>query len=346
MVVNTKEFKDAVKWITSGNKIRKNQGALVFSDGRIVGNYAAPYSNTLCLSQKLYEGNFKGMIKGISVPRLKKSLSFFKTKTLVIDCSETEFIISDENGHEFKDTLIKSDWTVFNGINGLSDEVEQEGIKDFSEILAKGKQIVPFASLDHFREFMQGVYIDIKENCMVTTDGKRLGKISADVSGLPEKMIVPTDFFKKAEGMSRCSWRKGSWLSIDDGRRSVSVRLIDGNYPNYPRVIPDTKDFAVQTADRETLKAAAEYSMTLGSPSNRTLLSEGKFGTEYLSEGDTSIPAYFNAQFILDGMKALKSEMVKIAINPNKLDEGFSTNAATMTDGELLYVVMPMNIAS
>lgn len=108
---------------------------------------------------------------------------------------------------------------------------------------------IPFASIDATRYVLNGVYVDVEEQRVIATDGRRLNSLPLpEKLDLPENILIPStkilkqQFFGKVKGdgygqvlYSEVNTR----IRFILGNYTYTLKLIDGLYPNYKQVIPD-----------------------------------------------------------------------------------------------------------
>jgi DNA polymerase-3 subunit beta len=131
-----------------------------------------------------------------------------------------------------------------------------------ANVITKGIENTIFAaSTDDYRMLMMGVYFDIKPDSItfVATDTRKLVKYTNKKAnpGITASCIVPAkpanilkNVFAGDEDLkitisSKCA-------TIENSVFSFNCRFIQGNFPDYNRVIPRNNNF-VLTADRATL---------------------------------------------------------------------------------------------
>jgi DNA polymerase-3 subunit beta len=113
-------------------------------------------------------------------------------------------------------------------------------------------QTIFAVSDDETRYFMNGVYFERKDDklIMVATDGRRLSyaeKPLTDNVGEFSGIIIPTKILqlvrKLASGQGNLALsisEKNIFVQFDN--QKISSNLIEGNFPNYNRVIPESKN--------------------------------------------------------------------------------------------------------
>jgi DNA polymerase-3 subunit beta len=205
-------------------------------------------------------------------------------------------------------------------------------IKDFREMV---QQSVLAVSDDESRYFMNGVFMEKSEDKMnmVATDGRRLAFITKsvdkkikDFSGviIPPKIL--TTILKRSgdEGLINISVND-KMIFIKFASYQFSSVLIDGNFPNYKKVIPEKQNFSLSVKRDEMLDALKRVSLMVEKKSHRIFLeiSSGKMSV-YSEESEIGtvedeIPCKY------------EGEEIKIALNYRYLEDPFKV----MTDDEI-----------
>lgn len=100
-------------------------------------------------------------------------------------------------------------------------------------------------SKEYTRYYLNGVYFD--NGLMVATDGHRM--FMCQVTEMIGKIILPTDTIKGVLALAKALKKKvvtitahNSGFEIQVGDCSIVSKAVDGNYPDYARVIPDHKN--------------------------------------------------------------------------------------------------------
>jgi len=237
-------------------------------------------------------------------------------------------------------------------------EIEQ---KEFIEMIT---QTVFAVSDDETRYFMNGVYLENKEGklVMVATDGRRLSYISKDVTGeIPDfkGVIIPpkslTLLRKQASGegvLTIAITDKQVFFEFDNQKLSSS--LIEGQFPNYNRVIPEQQTYEI-SVERDELNEALKRVSLMVEKSKRvfvilvnnsiTIQSEetdiglAKEEIPCVYEGPESKIA-LNFQYIADPLKFITTE--KISIQYTETNKALSIYPAPTAD--YFHIIMPMQL--
>lgn len=220
-------------------------------------------------------------------------------------------------------------------------------------------------SFDETRYFLSGVYFEYKAGqlIMVGTDGKRLAlcKVKADLSRSFKGVIIPPktlSFFLKYipnEGVIKFySDEKNIFVSF--GNIFITSILVEGEFPDYEKVIPQHHEFEAVIKRQELLEAFRRISIFIEkkshkaimtfSPDKLTLVSEEmEIGTareeiDCLYDGAT-ISISVKDSHIEEPLRFYDTEEVSIKFNAN--------NSAILllpvnADDTYFNVIMPMNI--
>jgi DNA polymerase-3 subunit beta len=205
-------------------------------------------------------------------------------------------------------------------------------IKDFKNMI---QQTVFAVSDDETRYFMNGVLFEKNENklIMVATDGRRLAYISKDA---PENVqdfsgiIIPPKILNII--MKRAGDEGLVSISVSDkiiflkfGFYNLSSVLIEGQFPNYQRVIPEQQNYSFKVNRLEMLDALKRVSLFVEQKSRRIYIN--------LSSGILSVSCEENE--IGDAKEEIPcqydGESISMALNYRYIDEPFKI----MTDDDI-----------
>ena len=179
---------------------------------------------------------------------LKKALTGptkAKDKPVTIAVGEDRTVVTVGDTSVAMDALDIADWPDI--------EFKADGVAMVHSSLLD--ELLPAASDNTSRPLLTGVCID--DTAMVTTDSYRLHAIVDLPSiGLSEPIIVPAEALALAtDGDLMLSWNH-QWAQVGctDGL-VITARLIIGQYPNWPGLIPVSPPCSI-TVDRDTLHDA------------------------------------------------------------------------------------------
>jgi DNA polymerase-3 subunit beta len=241
-----------------------------------------------------------------------------------------------------------------------------------AEALIKGLRATLFASSgDEAKQLLTGVHLGLDANGLecAATDGHRLAVLrlqnGADAPADQLDVTVPARSLRELERLlsSRGASDPVS-LFCDRGQvvflwadQVLTSRSLDGAYPNYRQLIPETFGRAIQL-ERRALIAALERVAVLADQHNNVVKlsadpAEGQLqisaDVQDVGSGSESLPASisgeaiqiaFNVRYLLDGLKAIGGDQVVLRCNG-------PTTPAVLTpvdDGRFTYLVMPVQI--
>ncbi len=240
-----------------------------------------------------------------------------------------------------------------------------------SKILFKLIDKTKFAiSNEETRYFLNGLYFNItNENnnnilTLVGTDGHRLAKFSNKIDGKIEKVsgvIIPK---KTIYELSKLLSEIDTEITISISSNKIVFiigdiifisKLIDGNFPDYKRVIP-VDNINLLKISRERLLSAVDRVSTIANEKSpvikfkilqnilnlNTINNESSTASEDLNinyEGD-DIEIGFNSKYIMDMMNNLEDDEIVINLKDNSSPIIVQENSNT----SLVYVLMPMRV--
>ncbi len=223
-------------------------------------------------------------------------------------------------------------------------------------------QVVVAASTDSARPILTGVLIESGDNGLrlVATDSYRLAVkdvAGVDVSGsalAPARGLRELGRTVAAPEIQMSLGEREVVFASDRG--SLSIRLIDGTFPNYRQLLPEKypnevlvdKDRLLEAVRRASLVAEDHIPIRLKlteggvhmSVSRRDVGDEAEpIEGEYRGEEET-VDIAFNARFLHDGVTALEGERVRIEVR-----DGFKPSAIKAADDDaFLYMLMPVRV--
>lgn len=221
-------------------------------------------------------------------------------------------------------------------------------------------------STEETRYYLNGIYLHVVDGTLlaVATDGHRLARTrvetgDAALAGMPD-VIVPrktvgelvkllAEYDGDIEvGVSR------SKLAFDIGRLSLTSKTIDGTFPDYTRVIPQSNETAV-TTDTKSLSAAVDRVTTIANEKTRAVKVKVEAGTitltvtspengtandEVACESSGEVEVGFNSRYLVETLKYVNSESVELRFDT-------SASPVLITDLSRPYdvnVLMPMRV--
>ncbi|MBW1696430.1 MAG: DNA polymerase III subunit beta [Deltaproteobacteria bacterium] len=278
-----------------------------------------------------------------------------KEDKVKILCDKSSFILPSIPKSDFPSFPGKS----FDGAFSVSNPVMRKLVSSTS--YATGK--------DDDRPILKGILWEIKkdESSMVATNGHRLAKMvckeKTNVSE-PLNVVVPPKALEMVENL--CSEEgsveivvDGTHLGIREKDVLVFCRLIEGTYPNYEQVIPFYNN-KIAIIDTEKLNEALRRMLILANTVTHRVrlyfkdnLLNVSVKTEDLGEGEETIDVeyteepleiYFNGSYLLDVLKYLESEQVKICMQTS--ETGILIVPAEERENQrYLNVIMPLKVS-
>jgi len=235
--------------------------------------------------------------------------------------------------------------------------------KEFLDMI--GKTLFAVSS-DETRYFMNGVYFECTDGrlIMVATDGRRLSHIAktaelpfGDLKGIiiPPKILNLVRKLAPGEGNLSLAIADNN-LFVRFNQHRISSSLIDAQFPNYQRVIPQSQEHRL-SVDREALLAALRrVSLLVEEKSRRIQLtvqpealvvssSEGEIGMareEIPCEYDgPEMTLAVNYTYLLEPLREASEE--RFTLEFSEPDKAISLRPEP--DKDYFHVIMPMQIA-
>jgi DNA polymerase-3 subunit beta len=250
-----------------------------------------------------------------------------------------------------------------------------------ADALVKGLRATLFASSgDEAKQLLTGVHLRLDGSGLecAATDGHRLAMLQLDDAAKaaprdedteeePFAVTVPARSLRELERLlSGRQSEEPLSLFCDRGQvvflwadQVLTSRSLDGTYPNYRQLIPDS--FARRiVVDRRALVSALERVAVLADQHNNVVKlsaepGQGQLvvqadaqdvgsGSEALAAevGGDAIQIAFNVRYLLDGLKAMAADQVALSCNA-------PTTPAVLTpidESRFTYLVMPVQIRS
>ncbi len=240
----------------------------------------------------------------------------------------------------------------------ISDGVEVDG-ETFAEAIA---QVTVAASGDGARPILTGVLFETSDEGlrMVATDSYRLAKRDLKGIGLEGTGLVPARGLRelpRTVGAPKVTAQLRDREAVfSSDRGTLRLRLIDGNFPKYRSLLPESypnqvvldKEDLLEALGRVTLVAEDHIPVRLklmeGGVEVQVSRQDVGGETEHLSgefsgaEDEVSIA--FNPRYLQDGVSAIPGEEIRIQVidsfKPSVIDGG--------EGDEFLYLLMPVRV--
>lgn len=239
-----------------------------------------------------------------------------------------------------------------------------------AEILLNGINRCLFATAnDEIRLVMNGIYVDINPDYIIFagTDGRKLVRNTNHTikSGITSGFILP----KKVCAILKTVLNKDEETieilfdtdkaTIKSADMTMHFRLIEGRYPNYNAVIPQSNPFKA-TVDRTALASALKRVAVFCNQSsglvkvelsNNSMKLTGQ-DNEYATSAEEFLVCEYNAspisigfscQFLLEIANIIESDTITMEVaDPSR--PGIIRPADDNTEDEVLMLLMPMRV--
>ena len=245
----------------------------------------------------------------------------------------------------------------------VQDDVVADGVEVDGEELAEAiSQVTIAASGDGARPILTGVLFESSDEGlrMVATDSYRLAKKELRGVGLEGSALVPARGLRelpRSIGSTKVTAQlrdREAVFTSDKGM--LRLRLIDGNFPKYQSLLPESypsqvvleKDVLLEALGRVTLVAEDHIPVRLklmeGGVEVAVTRQDVGGETEHLPgvfEGsDEEVSIAFNPRYLQDGVTVIPGDSVRIrvidAFKPSVIDSG--------AEDDFLYLLMPVRV--
>lgn len=220
------------------------------------------------------------------------------------------------------------------------------------------------ASTEDARSFLKGLYFNFLEDRteIVATDGKRLALVSSDpidLQGKTNGFIVPLKTVQEipkifSESIEVDVSVSGNQIRFTDGDATLTTELVDREYPNYHKIIPQTIKNRV-VVSREQLLRVAQRMAQLANPkkaypicleidteqirvSTKTPELEEAYETVPVASGTVRVRIGFDARLLIDVLTHIETESVSIEFS-RELDPVL---IKPIDDDTYIALVMPL----
>ena len=294
---------------------------------------------------------------------ISKSLS--DHKTIVLSLLKDKLVIQQEQSKFSLQTLPAKEFPLLN----IPDEKNLNFTLKSHEMKALLDSVSFSMAIQDVRYYLNGLFLQVNNEKLiaVTTDGHRLSF---------NKMIIPS--LKKSPESTSCivprkavielqkilSTEKDSDIEISihsnyieislPGKKLIS-KLIEGNYPDYQKVIPDEskhnimfnkKDF-LEKLNRVSILTSDKYRGIRITLEGETAVlqstnSDHEEAIEQIvtEEGKGELDIGFNVTYLIEVLNNIDSEKVGFYFN----DSQSSAIITNLEDKEFKYIVMPMRL--
>ncbi len=236
--------------------------------------------------------------------------------------------------------------------------------EEFLDVLS---QIIFAVSEDQSRPVLTGVLFIFDKNklTLVATDGFRLSMRSMSLKenlpeGFSQKIILPksslSELVKIAAGTKEISFtykKEENQVIFEVGDSIVATRIIEGDFPNFEKIIPKTKNTSINISKEDFLRAVKLSSVFARESSNSIKLVVKNGSVELYAESSSSgreqnivevksegpeIEIIYNFKFLEDFLNSCKGEDVVVEFTDTTSPGVFRD----VTRADFLHLIMPV----
>ncbi len=228
-------------------------------------------------------------------------------------------------------------------------------------------------SRDETRPVLTGILVSFEESRvrMVTTDSYRLSiketELATNGFDGERQAIIPARAMQEVSRISSGSDEDGVKIVLSENQALFRIgdvlfgtRLIEGNFPEYRRLLPTVFEREISVnreelmgtlrrvnlfAQRQTPPVPVSLAFTEGAV--EVSVSNGEVGEarEKLpsnAEGEEEFRISFNPTYLIDGVTAVDSERVRFRLNESLKPGLIVPDSETDDEPDFLYLIMPM----
>lgn len=243
--------------------------------------------------------------------------------------------------------------------NAQSFEISQKNLKQLIN-----KSIIS-AAIDDSRPILKGCLFEINENSVtaVALDGYRLGLINKEISDTSAMLnaVIPTRSLIEISKLLEDSdelvkiYIQKNYLMCQNNDATILTRLLDGDFINYKKIIPE-KQSGLVTINKTQFEDAIERASLLSrnernniikfeiTDSLITITSNSEVGEicekVACKSNITNLKIAFNAKYFLDVLKAQSDEFIQISF-----ESVLEPCVIRPVEGnEFLYLILPVRM--
>lgn len=253
----------------------------------------------------------------------------------------------------------------------IPSESGEPRVKMPAKVFADAINKVQFAAaVDESRPILAGVLFDLTDKSleMVATDGYRLSytNFTSDFSTKPIKTVIPARTLQEVSKLSLLFDTVEIWLSENDkqavfkaGNVKIVSRIIEGEYPNWRKIVPESFTSKIAIDRDEFAKALSQAAVFAKESGNVVRLSTGEglgltvssvskeIGEEKNEiEGELSGPAgeiAFNWRYLNDFLSACETEKFNMEMIET-LKPGKFTLDKSESGIDFMHIIMPVRL--
>lgn len=225
------------------------------------------------------------------------------------------------------------------------------------------------AAIDESRPILAGVLFDLSEKGLelVATDGYRLSHARFEREFVsPIKIVIPAKTLQEVSKIASVGDEIGIWLSENDkqvvfrtGNVKIVSRIIEGEYPNWRKIVPDSFNTKMLIAKDEFARALTQAAVFAKESGNVVKLSLGEglglvvssvsreLGEEKNEiDGEMTGPSgeiAFNWRYLNDFLGVCESEKFYLEMLES-LKPGKFTLEKNESGVEFMHIIMPVRL--
>ena len=288
----------------------------------------------------------KGKIT-INAKKLNDIIKALQNKEIEIKKEDDTIIITQDTSVYKLSTFNADEFPEFPNPNDLN-ELKIEN----NEFIDAIKKIFPVIDNNNPKYELNGALFDIKENTnFVSTDTRRLALYKSNAKGKEAKIIVPKRSISEIKRIFNDDMKifyDDIYLILKDENVMFFTKLINGKYPAYEKIIPQSFKYELNLPKNEFISHLKQISII----SNEVKISIKKEEIIFESFGDETMEAKtsfkinteieefnfaVNSRYMLDFLNTINSETFNLCLNePNIPFE--------LRDNNFITIVMPLNI--
>ncbi len=254
-----------------------------------------------------------------------------ETSNVKIKSGKTEFDLIGIPANEFPNVIEKVEETEFKTVVLNKNE--------FSKAI---KQVIFAVSQQETQAVLTGVCFNIEQNIleMAATDGNRLTRVRKEISSTVEEnlnFIVPAKTLQEVQRISSLVEDENITLKIlkskiifEFANLTFQSRLIDGLYPKYQQLIPQSNDKIIVVDRAELINSIERVSVMVNDRTGALRFNFKQGQLEIMADTpeagrskdyidieynfDDMLTA-FNYKYVLDGLKNMDSKNIEIQIS-------------------------------
>jgi DNA polymerase III subunit beta len=305
--------------------------------------------------------------KSIAVPgqMFKDIINSLSSKEITLEIKEKEVIVVAGSSRVKLPINDPSDYPDFPAIEG-------EEISLSSEIIQEINSLVSFAaSRDQVRPILTTIMFDFSKKGLevVATDGFRLAvnKYPQLKLDFKQKILMPIKAFEEicrivdqveANEIKIQVSQELKQIKVGIGENEMFVRLVEGDYPPYEKIIPENFKLELEVSGEEieqefhkaAIIAREASNIVKIKPEKESLLiksvttSYGEYSGETAlmksSASAEDMEVAFDIRYLMDFFSSVKPSTIKISINESLKPVAFRLPELD----EFIYVVMPFRV--